>query len=301
MTDTGITQVLERIAAGNTLEALESLYSLPGSEDRLTAVNRVLYSPRKEEEEQPAVQEEWERHQRLLQELEGVERAPVLYNLGCLALYRDETVDARLYFQEALEADPALIPARHNLAYTTELLADWDEAERGYRQVLEQAPDFVLSRLNLGLLLLQAGRTDEGVALLRALHGGYPENPSLALYLSRALLRTGEPGPAKEVLGLLDALPDWTRYPDLGECHAYARFLAGDVDDAEQEFRSLLWDDDHNAFARLGLMHILAARGDNQELASHALKLHAAQPSEDTANLLDRLQAAGEKLTALGA
>jgi predicted Zn-dependent protease len=291
MTANGLTKVFEMIAAGNTLEALRQIYAL-GDADDLVRLNRALYAPAREGGEN-LLQQERERLLAQLSRAAGRDRAVVLYNLGCLSLAEDEVIEARLYFRQALDAWPEYLPARHNLAHTEDLLAEEDEAEVLYREVLAAMPGMALSRLNLALIDLELGRREAGLAALRALLSEQPRNPSLALYLCRGLLASASPSDAAEVLSLLGELPDWERYPDLRECHAYASFLLNELTEAEAAFRRLLDEDQSNQFARVGLMRILSGREAWDELASHAESLHAAAPSEQTAALLERLNEAG--------
>jgi predicted Zn-dependent protease len=291
MADAGMTGVLDLISSGDTLEALSQLYAL-GESDPLARLNRVLYTPDHANAE-ALLSEERERLLGVLSRSEGHPRAVVLYNLGCLALAEDEVVEARLYFRQALEQWPEYLPARHNLAHTSDLLAEEDEAEVLYDQVLGARPEMALSRLNLALIDLELGRRDKGMEGLRQLVAEQPRNPSLVLYLCRAILATGNPSDAAEVPDLLAGLGDWQRYPDLRECHAYASYLLNELAEAETAFRGLLDEDPNNQFARVGLMRILAGQEAWSDVASHAEALHAAAPTEQSANLVQRLTEAG--------
>ena len=164
MTDSAITEVLRLISNGNTLEALSELFRLSDDEP-LEALNRVLYSHTRESSN-PTVVSEKERHHGMLGDAAGRERAIVLYNLGCMALYQDDIVQAKLQFQQALELDPQWLPICHNLAFTHELMAEWEDAERYYRI---SGSGLMLSRLNLALLKVQDERRDEGLDDLRGL------------------------------------------------------------------------------------------------------------------------------------
>lgn len=292
MTESAITGVLRLIVAGNTLEALSRLFRLP-DDNPLEALNRVLYSHTRESKN-PTVLRQIEHHQSQLATATGRARAIILYNLGCLALYQDEIVQAKLYFEQALELLPDWLPIRHNLAFTEELMAEGDQAGRHYAEVIRQNPDFTLSRLNLALLAIQDGRTDEGLATLRQLSETSLDDASLTLYLSRALLHQGTPTDGEEVLGLLENVEDWQRYPDLRECHAFACYLLGRNDEAESAFRALLEDDSYNIFARLGVIKVLCARSEWQELATHAKRLDEVNSTDETRQLLQQLREAGE-------
>jgi predicted Zn-dependent protease len=274
------------------LEALKALYELP-TDDALARLNRALYASAADPEAEETIQGERERLLGQLGSSGGRQRAAILHNLGCLSLAQDEIAEARTQFQNALEASPDYLPARHNLAHAADILAEEGEARVLYREVLDANPDLALSRVNLALIDLELGERESGLAALRSLAAEQPENPTLALHLCRGLLASGNPSDAAEVLSVLGGLPGWERYPDLRECHAFASLLLNERDEAERIFRSLLQEDDGNQFARTGLMRILAGREAWKELAAHAETLHAAAPTERTAELLRRLNDAG--------
>jgi len=291
MAAVGMTDVLELMSSGNTLEALRHLYAL-GDSEPLARLNRALYAAARDGND-ALLMEERERLLVLLTRASGEARAVILYNLGCLALAEDEVVEARLYFRQALAAWPEYLPARHNLAHTCDLLAEEDEAVELYQQVLAAMPEMALSRLNLALIDLELGRRESGLASLRQLLSEQPGNPSFTLHLCRAILATANPSEAAEVPTLLGELNDWQRFPDLRECHAFASYLLNELSEAEAAFRGLLDDDPNNQFARVGLMRILAGREAWQELSSHAEALHAAAPTDQTAHLIQQLSDAG--------
>ncbi|MCZ6749048.1 MAG: hypothetical protein O7D96_07120 [SAR324 cluster bacterium] len=288
MSAADVAGVMERIAGGSTLEGLTQLFQLEGS-DPLTRLNQALYAPARDPDT-PIVQEEIERLQSQLIGASGKERAVILYNLGCLALFMDEIADARMYFQESLNLAPGFLPSRHNLGYTAELLAEIAEAERLYGEVLEQSPEFILSRLSLALVKLNQGQRDAALAELHSLAERMPGDASIALYLSRALLTSGIVSDAAEVLTLLGDVPGWEQYPDLRECSAYASYLLHEIPEAEAEFRRLLDEDEGNQFARIGLMRILAERDAIVELIPHAEALDAAAPTDESSHLLGMLK-----------
>jgi tetratricopeptide (TPR) repeat protein len=283
-------QAFAAIGRGDSLTGLDLLFAVPGAgDDPRIALNRTLYAPARTDGS--AIEEEIEREIGWLNTPDPAQRAIALYNLGCFALFQDDVFEARLRFEDVLELQPDHRPARHNLGFAHELMAEYEAAKAEYRRVLEQEPGFTLSRLSLGQLLLLEGDVEQGLHELRALLASDPGNMGAVLYLCRALLGRGGAAEVQEVRTLLDGRPAWRRFPDLRECHAYAAFLQGDLRGAEQEFRDLLAEDDRNLFARVGLIKALAAREAYEELRGHAERYHALSASPESKRLVDTLRA----------
>lgn len=280
---------LQQLAQGNTLSALNRLFTAgDGGGSEPMGLNRQLYGP----PDEAAAEDLADVQARYLEQLSSapeVRQAVLLYNLGCIALQQDEVSDARLRFSEVLELEPDHVMARHNLAYACELLAEFEEAEREYETVLAQNPELALSRLNLALLRQQTGDYEAALHELQALYNAEPENEGLLLYLCRALLTRGTTQDIEEVLELLETYPDTERYSDLRECRAYGLYLLGETDEAERSFTALLEENEASAFARMGLIKTLAARGDFRGLEPHARRYHELNPTEETAALLEAL------------
>jgi len=282
-------RALRYIESGNMLEGLATLFGSEEGDDRRVALNRALYAP-PHEDTVAAVREAQEAHTAALPHATGHERTAILYNLGCFALYSEDVLGAKLRFGEVLEQEPDFAPARHNLGYTHELMADTEEAQAAYREVLQRRPDFTLSRVNLGLLLIAEGDTEGGLEELRQVVEAEPGNMGAPLYLCRALLTRGTEMDADAVLDLFAARDGWDLYADLKECHAYALYRKGDLDSAETAFRSLLADDEHNLFARMGLMKVLAQQQAFPELLRHAEQYQQQTGDPNVAGIVDKLQ-----------
>src|SRR4051812_20576355 len=73
-------------------------------------------------------------------------------------------------------------------------------AENGYRAVLEADPGHAAANHHLGVLLVQTGRMDEGLARLRLALGKDPGEPLYYFSLAKGLLASGDPGEAGAVL-----------------------------------------------------------------------------------------------------
>ncbi len=282
---------LELMAKGDTLEGQKRLFSgALAQDDPLTRLNRCLYGTGREEGHDP-IEDEQERLLERLPQTRGAAQAVLLYNLGCIALHGDDILDAKQRFAEVLKLDSGNRFARHNLAYANELLAEYEPAKAQYSAVLEQDPGFVLSRMNLALLRLQLGEVERGLEELRALRQQHPRNMGVLLYLCRSLLAGGARDDAQAVLDLLERRRDWEEYLDLRECHAFALYLLDKGAAAESAFRGLVEANGDNLFARLGLIKVLASRGNFQELGEQLERYQALHPPESVQPILDDVRA----------
>ena len=278
--------MLDQLREGNTLEAMKLLFGREATHTSgVVAINRALFGTHRPGDTEQ-IDEAVERHQALLESAEDEQRSTVLYNLGCFALFRDEVLDAHYYFSEAVNARDDHLAARHNLGYTFELMAESDSARQAYEAVLAQDPGYVISRVNLAQLDIAEGNTEQALDTLRELRRDQPTNLGLTLYLCRALLQRGTIADAKEVLTLLASTAKWQTYQDLRECRAFAKFLSGDMDGAEADFRELLTEEATNLFAVAGLVKISAARKDWESLQSFAEQYHALNPCAASQRLL---------------
>lgn len=104
------------------------------------------------------------------------------YEAGSLALSRrDELGDdalrfARIVFAEAVERDPALGEAHHDLATTMRELGMAQDAIPHYTKALDLMPGDVDSLIGLGAAQCDAGQLDDGVATLRRATEEHPES-----------------------------------------------------------------------------------------------------------------------------
>lgn len=105
---------------------------------------------------------------------------------------------------------------------------------------VELAPT-VGNQLRLADALLQAGRADEAVPhYQRALHGLYAGDPDIQARLARALVDSGQPAEARDLLDrLIVAHPDF-KSPTAHLTYARAVAALGDRDKAHEEFAVLV-------------------------------------------------------------
>ena len=278
---------LESIIKGNILGGLELLHAEGGDDpSEPLALNRLLYG-NVEEEKLDIIREEETSLGEKLSALEDSEKALAYYNLGCFSLVQDDVVNSKDRFALAVEISPRHLMARHNLAYAHELLAETEEARVHYRTIQEQKPDCAITRLNLAQLSLQEGDTETALSELQGLYDRDTGNKGLLLFLCRALLFRGNPEDVEKANQLLGVIPGLKQYPDLHECLAYAMYLSGKTEAAEQAFSELLVENDENLFARLGMIKVLCEKGDFEGAEKHTERYEELDPNEKTRELLE--------------
>jgi tetratricopeptide (TPR) repeat protein len=139
------------------------------------------------------------------------------YNaLGTLKASEGKRADAEKLYKQALEKDPRMLEARHNLAL---LLADQQgrgpEAIQLWRQNLTQAPDYLPSRLSLAGALAGGGDNAQALEEYRKVLEAKPEYVAARIALADLLAKTGDRD------GALDQLRQVTKQdsqdPDLFE------------------------------------------------------------------------------------
>ena len=105
--------------------------------------------------------------------------ADAFYYLGRLYFSADNPLSALTAFQKAIELDPSSVRAHNQLGQTYEALSRSQDAEREYRQAIsleeKQPKKSPWPYYNLGLLCLEAGRTQEAISYL---HQALDRNPT---------------------------------------------------------------------------------------------------------------------------
>jgi len=122
----------------------------------------------------------------------------VFYEAGAAALARREELGeealrfARLVFEEAVERDPALGEAHHDLATTMRELGMAEDAIRHYRKALELLPDDADALIGLGAAQCDAGKIDQAIESLRHATEAHPESGQAFANLGIALEAAGD-------------------------------------------------------------------------------------------------------------
>jgi tetratricopeptide (TPR) repeat protein len=122
----------------------------------------------------------------------------MFYEAGAAALARRDELGeealrfARVVFEEAVERDPALGEAHHDLATTMRELGMADDAIRHYRKALELLPDDADALIGLGAAQCDAGKITEAIGSLKRATEAHPESGQAFANLGIALEAAGE-------------------------------------------------------------------------------------------------------------
>ena len=100
--------------------------------------------------------------------------------------------DAVPLLERAAAASAGDVRARLDLGLAHEMLEDLPAAERAYREAIAAQADFAEALNNLGALLRDTDRTEEGIAMLRRAVEARPAFASAHLNLALALEDTGD-------------------------------------------------------------------------------------------------------------
>jgi Flp pilus assembly protein TadD len=119
--------------------------------------------------------------------------ATVHEDLGRLLFRSGDYSGAASHLQSAVLSRPEDPVLQQELAYSLDQAGDHGRAEAAYRAVLEKAPGAVISRTLLADNLLDQGRKDEALAVLRDGMGGSQPPPVLQRQLGSAFERVGRP------------------------------------------------------------------------------------------------------------
>jgi tetratricopeptide (TPR) repeat protein len=135
---------------------------------------------------------------RLSQEAGAEAPGKLFYDAGSVALSRRDELGedalrfARLAFAEAVERDPQLGEAHHDLATTMRELGMADDAISHYQKALELLPDDVDSLIGLGAAQCDAGKLDEAIVSLEHASTTHPDNGRAFANLGVALEAAGK-------------------------------------------------------------------------------------------------------------
>jgi tetratricopeptide (TPR) repeat protein len=294
MSDAG--KFYKLLNSGNTLEVsrlarqTQQVESHAGNSGKSSlAINAILFFP-ESGDPQGRLPEERARQLDLLADAPDPLRAVLLYNLGCIALYEDDILAAKLRFGEAARLSPGHHPSLHNLAHAHELMADFEDARNELERALNVNPGCALTRINLATVYFSMGEGEQGLATLREVAAAEPENMGAALHLCRGLLDFGGQDGAREVRTVLEQRPGWRQYPELMACGAFACFLTEAWEEAQALFQDLLEQDQDSAFARMGMIKVLAAREDFEQLLPHLERYQQSHPNPSLGHIIEKIR-----------
>lgn len=161
-------------------------------------------------------------------------------------------------YRAALRQEPDNIAANLGIAYEYRQIGRFDDALFHYSRVLELIPDEPAALSNRGTILLQRGKTEAGVADLRAALRADPGHELAAASLGEHYLNVGAPGEALAVL--LPAIREKPRSAQLPYLAGNASEALGDVAGAIQWYRAALVSYPDMVEARDALTRLGASR-----------------------------------------
>ena len=177
------------------------------------------------------------------------------------AIKREDWAAAAELLERYVAADPADYRAKFNLALACSMIGRQGDAIRLYRE-LADAHDLVPARVNLGMLLLQAGSTAEALAQFEQVVAKQPDHWAAQVNRAAALTVLNRIAEAKQAYERALALD-----PDHALTHlAYAKLLApNEPANAEQHLRRALELDGSVEEARLLLADALVASASPED------------------------------------
>lgn len=125
---------------------------------------------------------------------------PQTYNaLGYLKFFEKKPVEAEAFYKTALAKDAALVIARHNYAVLLDTIPKRrEEAFQLWREILQQHPDYTLSRLALAKALAREGRNTDAAGEFRVLVNQKPEYAAARVALGSLEIKLGNRDAALE-------------------------------------------------------------------------------------------------------
>lgn len=132
-----------------------------------------------------------------------VRSAKLYFNTGIDLLNDGKIEEGITQLRKAIETEPDMLLAHHNLAAALVLAGRRDEGIAEYRRTLEIEPDYRNAHYNLGMALVEAGRVEEAAHHLQRAHELDPEDLMAHLEWATALSKIGQPERAIQELEAL--------------------------------------------------------------------------------------------------
>jgi tetratricopeptide (TPR) repeat protein len=122
------------------------------------------------------------------------------YNaLGCLKFFEKKPADAEGFYKTALAQDGTLVIVRHNYAVLLDTIPKRrEEAFRLWREILQEQPEYTLSRLALAKALARDGHNADAAAEFRVLLNQKPEYAAARVALGNIENKLGNRAAALE-------------------------------------------------------------------------------------------------------
>ena len=121
--------------------------------------------------------------------------------LGSLKAAEGKVTEAEQFYRQALQKNPTMLPARHNLALLLGgIKSRQAEAVAEFRKILDAKPDFLASRLSLAELLAQMGDASNAATEYRFVVDARPEYSAARVALAGAYVKANQNEAALEQL-----------------------------------------------------------------------------------------------------
>jgi tetratricopeptide (TPR) repeat protein len=188
--------------------------------------------------------------------------------------------EALAQFDRAVEADQTDVTALYYQAVTLGRLGAYDRAEKDLRHLLELRPDFAQGDLELGIVLVHAGRNEEAIPWLERAQASADVQANASFYLGVAELRLEH---------YRDALENFRRAGLDPSQSLAARFYEGRVHyearewpEADRDFSSVSTESPHSDMGR----EAERFRALIRDQGSHRYALHASMGFEYDSNVV---------------
>jgi predicted Zn-dependent protease len=146
------------------------------------------------------------------------------------ALQAPTSEDAHQIFVTRLDRGSSEPADRYGLALSLSRLGRDDEAERMFRELVEESPGVIPYRIGRGEALMSNGQVDAALDSYADAVGLFPRNVPLTISFAEALIAAGDPAAAHEIL--LDLLNNVPPTPEQIRLIARAANAEGDVSNA---------------------------------------------------------------------
>ena len=146
------------------------------------------------------------------------------------ALQAPTSEDAHQIFVTRLDRGSAEPADRYGLALSLSRLGRDDEAERMFRELVEESPGVIPYRIGRGEALMRNGQVNVALDSYAEAVGLFPRNVPLTISFAEALIAAGDPATAHEIL--LDLLNNVPPTPEQIRLIARAANAEGDVSNA---------------------------------------------------------------------
>lgn len=182
--------------------------------------------------------------------------ARILCNFGSGARENNDLANAKLLYEQALEADPLSVQAHAGLGIVHQLLRNLVSAELFFREALRLQPTFTTARINLGAVFVHQGKIEEAIAEYNKAIESNPFYPQAYYNLGVALRKLERNREAKEA---------YEKAVELEPSFVAARINLGilyaerkQTDDAIAQFEAALQYDPDNRRAMQALQQLRA-------------------------------------------